>query len=83
LPTYNSCGLGFVEGGVGALDFGEDFGAFGLPLVELWIGVALGERGIDGTHQFADRGEAAGAYPSGTHTRRVRRALKALFGGAD
>ena len=57
----NSCGPGFVEGGAGALDFGEDFGALGLPLVGLWIGVALGKIRLDITHQFVDRGEAAGA----------------------
>src|SRR2546430_12932799 len=52
LPSNNSCGLGFVEGDASALDFGEDFGALGLPLVGLWIGVARGEIRLDIVHQF-------------------------------
>src|SRR5208337_480816 len=61
LPSNNSCGLGFFEGDAGAVNFGEDFGAGGLPLVGLWIGVALGKIRLDITHQFVDRGEAVGA----------------------
>jgi hypothetical protein len=49
MPAYNSSSLGFIEGGAGALDFGEDCGAFGLPIVGLWVGVALGEIGLDVT----------------------------------
>jgi hypothetical protein len=33
LPSYNSCGAGFVESGACALDFGEEFDALGLPFV--------------------------------------------------
>ena len=61
MPSNNSCGLGFVEVGAGVVDFGEDFSARGLPLVGFWIGVALGKISLDITHQFVDRGEAAGA----------------------
>ena len=44
----------FVEGEASALDFGEDFGALGLPLV-------LASRRLDIVHPFFERGEAAGA----------------------
>ena len=58
MPSCNSFGPGFVEGGAGARDFGEDFGALGLPLVGLSIGVAFGKIGLDITHQFVDRADA-------------------------
>jgi hypothetical protein len=58
MPSHNSCGPGFVEGGVGARDFGEDFGALCLSLVGLWIGVAFGKIRLDITHQFGDRADA-------------------------
>jgi hypothetical protein len=47
-----NCWTAMAYRGASALDFGEDFGALGLPLAGLWIGVARGEIRLDIVHQF-------------------------------
>ena len=59
MATNNSCRLGLFQGGAGALDFGEDRGAFRLPRVGARVLVALVEIGLDVAHQLRHRAEAA------------------------